>query len=438
MDEKHLPDAETQPAKGRRLNNADITLLFAAALFLLALGLRLQYPAALWARIFLFCAEAALVGGVADWFAVTALFEKPLGFPWHTAILPRRRPEFMEAATRLIQQNFFSRKRLFSLMENYDWRGTLTEWLRGAQVRTGLQTAILRQLRRYAQDVDCRQAAEKIASVLQRESLQYHLQDLLARLTGWLRKGDNDRRLLAQAASFLRQRAETPEAQAAIAAVLEEAQEKKLENMGVMARFFASMAQAAGIVDVEEMSSLIQQEVLRVLDEAAEPGSNLQEQIRTLFYRQLETAGQDAAALETFDAIRDKLLREVPLTPTLETVLRRLQDTLTADSLPPALDRLLEDELNRILALFDTSESLRQQLELLAYDIMARSALQAQSMIGSIAREVMNRMTDDQLNHIVRDKIEPDLIWIRMNGSIVGAIIGLGLFVVLELFRYFI
>lgn len=32
-------------------------------------------------------AEAAVVGGVADWFAVTALFGKPLGFPWHTALI---------------------------------------------------------------------------------------------------------------------------------------------------------------------------------------------------------------------------------------------------------------------------------------------------------------------------------------------------------------
>ena len=36
-------------------------------------------------RMLSFTIEAALVGGVADWFAVTALFKEPLGFPWHTA-----------------------------------------------------------------------------------------------------------------------------------------------------------------------------------------------------------------------------------------------------------------------------------------------------------------------------------------------------------------
>ena len=45
---------------------------------------------------------------------------------------------------------------------------------------------------------------------------------------------------------------------------------------------------------------------------------------------------------------------------------------------------------------------------------------------------MLSRLTDDQLNHLVYDKVEPDLLWIRMNGSIVGSIIGLVLFAILQ------
>ena len=48
-----------------------------------------------------------------------------------------------------------------------------------------------------------------------------------------------------------------------------------------------------------------------------------------------------------------------------------------------------------------------------------------------MVREVMERLTDEQLNHIVYSKIEPDLLWIRMNGSVVGALIGCVLFMVM-------
>ncbi len=58
-------------------NKADKTLFFALLIFLLALCVHLEHKENIFASGFLFCAEAALVGGIADWFAVTALFKKP-------------------------------------------------------------------------------------------------------------------------------------------------------------------------------------------------------------------------------------------------------------------------------------------------------------------------------------------------------------------------
>ena len=68
----------------RTWNKADTALLGSFLFFLLSLGLHLHFPQTLWPEGLLMVSEAALVGGVADWFAVTALFRKPLGFPYHT------------------------------------------------------------------------------------------------------------------------------------------------------------------------------------------------------------------------------------------------------------------------------------------------------------------------------------------------------------------
>ena len=85
-----------------------------------------------------------------------------------------------------------------------------------------------------------------------------------------------------------------------------------------------------------------------------------------------------------------------------------------------------------ICPIVQTDERLRRMLEHFLYDVIARSALHAQSLIGPIVEHVLGRLTDEQLNHLVYDKVEPDLLWIRMNGSIVGALIGLLLFMVLH------
>ena len=54
-------------------------------------------------------AEAAMVGGVADWFAVTALFHRPLGLPIpHTALLVERKDQFATTLGQFVQENFLN------------------------------------------------------------------------------------------------------------------------------------------------------------------------------------------------------------------------------------------------------------------------------------------------------------------------------------------
>src|SRR5687768_6454012 len=56
-------------------------------------------------------AEAAMVGGLADWFAVTALFRRPLGLPIpHTAIVPTRKDRIGRSLGTFVQRNFLSRE----------------------------------------------------------------------------------------------------------------------------------------------------------------------------------------------------------------------------------------------------------------------------------------------------------------------------------------
>ena len=57
--------------------------------------------------------EAALVGGIADWFAVVALFKHPLGLPIpHTAIIPKSKDEIAKNLGQFIKSEFFSKENL--------------------------------------------------------------------------------------------------------------------------------------------------------------------------------------------------------------------------------------------------------------------------------------------------------------------------------------
>src|SRR4051794_30763831 len=79
-------------------------LVAMAGVFLAARALEHHYPALGYLKAF---AEAAMVGGLADWFAVTALFRHPLGLPIpHTAIIPRNKDRIGEALASFLKENF--------------------------------------------------------------------------------------------------------------------------------------------------------------------------------------------------------------------------------------------------------------------------------------------------------------------------------------------
>ena len=75
-------------------------------------------------------AEAALVGGLADWFAVTALFRRPLGLPIpHTAIVPARKNEIGRALARFIRDHFLVREAVERRLKRANLAARLAGWL---------------------------------------------------------------------------------------------------------------------------------------------------------------------------------------------------------------------------------------------------------------------------------------------------------------------
>jgi len=83
-------------------------LVGVAVVFVIARLYEARYPWLGYLRAF---AEAAMVGGIADWFAVTALFRHPLGIPIpHTAIVPARKDRIGAALGNFVQRNFLTRE----------------------------------------------------------------------------------------------------------------------------------------------------------------------------------------------------------------------------------------------------------------------------------------------------------------------------------------
>ena len=105
------------------------TSLLAAMLVLLVVsaGWQSRFPWLHWVQAF---AEAGTVGAMADWYAVTALFRRPLGIPVpHTAIIPTHKDMIGETLGEFVEQNFLTPENIIAKLRQTDAAQALAEWL---------------------------------------------------------------------------------------------------------------------------------------------------------------------------------------------------------------------------------------------------------------------------------------------------------------------
>src|SRR5580698_10243287 len=77
-------------------------------------------------------ARASMVGGAADWFAVTALFRRPLGLPIpHTALIVERKDQFAATLGQFVQENFLNADVLAERIGSAGLAARLSAWLTG-------------------------------------------------------------------------------------------------------------------------------------------------------------------------------------------------------------------------------------------------------------------------------------------------------------------
>jgi uncharacterized membrane-anchored protein YjiN (DUF445 family) len=103
-------------------------LVLSSAIFIVARGFERVHP---WLGFVRAAAEAAMIGGLADWFAVTALFRHPLGIPIpHTAIIPEKKDQVGRTLGGFIQKNFLAREVIASRLQALHIAERLALWLR--------------------------------------------------------------------------------------------------------------------------------------------------------------------------------------------------------------------------------------------------------------------------------------------------------------------
>jgi uncharacterized membrane-anchored protein YjiN (DUF445 family) len=169
-------------------------LVFATVLFVVARALETRWA---WLAIVRATAEAGMVGGLADWFAVTALFRHPLGIPIpHTAIVPAKKDRVGRTLGAFVQRNFLTREVIEHRLRSMQVGLRLAEWLADADNARTIARNAATAMSSAAQMLRDEDVQEMIDRSLAERVRTMHLAPLLGRVLTVMTEGDRHQEVL--------------------------------------------------------------------------------------------------------------------------------------------------------------------------------------------------------------------------------------------------
>ena len=185
----------------RMKRNATGLLVGAVVLFFVTRALESTYP---WLGIVRAMAEAGMIGGLADWFAVTALFRRPLGLPIpHTAIIPNKKDNVGRSLGGFVQRNFLSREVIASQQQTRRIAEALARWISEPENRRRIAHHAAQGLAAAAtmlRDEDVQGMIDRSVATRVRKT---QVAPLLGKLLALVTAGDRHQELLDEAIKLL-------------------------------------------------------------------------------------------------------------------------------------------------------------------------------------------------------------------------------------------
>ncbi|MFF2091051.1 DUF445 domain-containing protein [Paenibacillus sp. NPDC058174] len=377
-----------------------------------------------WVRMLESGFEAGLVGGIADWFAVTALFRHPFGIPIpHTSLLLKNRNKIVNS--------------LISAMENELLnKDSISRKLSELKLFNGLASSVVRligkrktrlSLVQFAQTSLDRLPLERFSGIIRGLVADYvrkqDIRPIVQKLTdkfahdGWDEKALDY--LLDEGKQWVSKR-ETEQ-------LLGKLAHSKLEELQVGGFMGFAVQAFIGFMSAEKLGPMVQNMLLSAIRDLSQPGSENRTKLLNEVKSAAEKLHENEALMEQLKQWLESGADSVELERFIHLRLEELRQLL--------LDKLEEEYsgggrsvVKGVRYLTDRAkekEELLQQWERTILDYTVQLIERNHYRIGMLVRDNLDKMDDKSLVEMLEQKIGNDLQWIRVNGAICGFAVGI-------------
>ena len=398
----------SQPGAAGMKRAATGLLVAMAVLFFITREFEPAYPWVGYVKAF---AEAAMVGGLADWFAVTALFRHPLGLPIpHTAIIPRNKDRIGEALASFLRENFLIAPVVARRMRNIDLAGAAGRFLKappgeGTRIRQGAS----RLIADIFESLDDERLGGIFKSAISSRLRSMEVSPLLGHA---LASAINDERHVPMLEAAIRWMARALDANEPL---IREMVHKKANWVLKLAGLDAKLADA--IIDG------LRKLTVEMSTDPAHPVRIKVEEALAQLANDLQTRPETR---ERVEAMKEQLLDNRSVSLWLDTIWQKGRAAMIKAARNP--DAVLAGKLGEVLKSMGTTresdERIRAAINQFARRAVSGMAASYGSSIVKLVSETVRGWDARTVTARLESAVGRDLQYIRINGTIVGGLVG--------------
>lgn len=399
------------PSSGAIRFWASALLLASLALFITAKYYEHTDPVWPW---LLALSEAAMVGALADWFAVSALFRHPLGIPIpHTAIIPQNQSRIAVTLGRFVQENFLNPDSLGPKLKSAKLGQRLASWLSEPTSAQTVAAQIKDLVRGVLESTDDKAVSAFIAKAIPALSAQIKLAPLSAEILSAVRDGDKDGKLFNEILTLLEKLLLKHKE------ILESLVSKELPwyiPSFVKHHLYAQVAEAIrrtlGAMQLDK-DHVLRKQLSHLVDHALKElkgNSDWEDRLQKMVAGVCERG----ALIEYLGNIKGSIIERLKNDEQgqiNESIVIAI--TFSADAI--SKDPLISEKLDQLLA-----------------NIMLRAIRDYGGRAGAFIEETMRGWDAKVLSEKIESEVGRDLQFIRINGTVVGGLVGVLIHAVLH------
>ncbi|MCK1280320.1 DUF445 domain-containing protein [Bradyrhizobium sp. 61] len=414
-------DAERAAELRRVKALATLVLASTLALFVVAKWLLPVHPAFGFIAAF---AEAATIGGLADWYAVVALFKRPLGLPIpHTAIIQSNQARIADKLGEFIQVHFLEARPVEAKLREIDFGSFVADWLRDRKRSDDLARFALRLL---PEAVSATESSGLMTFIIRRMSSQLQAIDLAPLAAGTLRGFVAEGRHQILFDDLLRVMHETLNQTETMAMI----REKVRAELPTLLRLYRA--------DKFLVNKIVASATAFFNEVRSDPKHPFRGEFDRMVLGFVDRLGTDQAYIDRIDGLKRDLLARPELADLARTVWANTRSFIERSA--SGETQVLQHHLAGMFvaageALAGDAE-LRGEINKGLVAVLRSFVADQKSGVSTFISDQVKAWDMAQLISLIEINIGRDLQYIRFNGSLIGGLAGLALYSVEFLLRW--